>query len=79
MIQNSRSRDWQYVRSLEDIKALLLRIDARRAIIRKQAWHGTTRESLNAIFDEATAMRAELAELKSAIDTIYQQLFTEVS
>jgi hypothetical protein len=59
------------VRSLEDVQALLDRVDERRQVIRAQAWH---EGSFDAIYEEATRMKGDLAALKAALAARWEEL-----
>ena len=63
MMTNSHSPEYRHQRRREDLDALLLALDVRRAIIRRLAWRGATWEAFDSIFDEATAMRAYIEQL----------------
>lgn len=71
---SSRSRNWSRLRDLEDILAILNAIETRRRIIRAHAWRGRTPESLDAIFDEATAMARDITELRETLGDLWKQL-----
>jgi hypothetical protein len=68
----SRSQDWQRVRGVEDALALLDRVDERRCIIRRQAWG---EGSFDAIYQEATAMTDDIADLKDFLSARWADLF----
>lgn len=65
----SRSEAWEAVRSLEDIMALVARVDERREVIRQQAWG-----RMDAIYTEAAAMRVDLARLREALATCWERV-----
>jgi hypothetical protein len=71
---SSRDEKWERVRGLENLLALLDGIDERRRVIREQAWH---EGSFDAIFEEATAMRDDLARLKAQLSERWETLMEE--
>jgi hypothetical protein len=70
----SRSQEWKRVRTLEDAQALLDRVDERRRVIRRHAWHEA---SFDAIYQEATAMTGDLARLKDLLTARWHELFEQ--
>ena len=71
---SSRDEKWERVRGLENLLALLDGVDERRRVIREQAWH---EGSFDAIFEEATAMRDDLARLKAQLSERWETLMGE--
>ena len=71
---SSRAEAWERVRSLENLLALLDGVDERRRVIREQAWH---EGSFDAIFEEATAMRDDLTQLKRQLSERWETLMGE--
>ena len=71
---SSRGEEWERVRGLENVMALLDGVDERRRVIREQAWH---EGSFDAIFEEATAMRDDLAQLKRQLSERWETLIGE--
>lgn len=71
---DSKTQEWQRVRRLEDLVALLASIDARRRLIRTHAWR---EGSWDVIFAEATAMRGELAVLRERLSACWEELVGE--
>lgn len=69
---NSNCTAWQNVRNVEDLLALVNQVDERRRVIRKQAWH---EGSWRAVFEEATAMRAELNTLHDLLADAWGVLY----
>ena len=70
----SRSNAWNRVRDLEDVQALLERVDERRRVIRVQAWN---EGSYDAIYEEATRMKEDLAQLKQALAVRWEVLVNQ--
>ena len=68
---NSRSKGWDNVRTIEDLLALLASIDDRRRVIRIHAWR---EGSWDAVYQESTAMRHELAQLKTELSAAWNIL-----
>lgn len=68
---SSRSKEWDRVRQIEDLLALLSAIDDRRRIIRTHAWR---EGSWDAVYQESTAMRHELAQLKTELSAAWSTL-----
>jgi len=71
---HSRSQEWERVRSLEDVLALLASVEDRRRVIRAHAWREGDWE---AVYAEATAMREELGRLKRVLSERWEELFCE--
>jgi hypothetical protein len=61
---------------LEDILAMIARLDDRRRVIRAQAWH---QGSFMAIYEEATAMRDELQQLGNELGMLWNDLYGTVT
>lgn len=74
-MMSSKSELWQAERQTLDLLAILARVDHRRAVIRRQAWQRPG-ESWGAVYDETTAMRAEIAELRAQMSECWQRLST---
>jgi len=60
------------VRALEDLLALVARIDDRRRVIYAHAWR---EGSWDAVFDEVVAMEAELDALRAALGTVWARVY----
>ena len=69
----SRGKEWQRVQHVEDLLALVVLLDDHRRVILIQAW---SRGDWGAVYDEATAMTQELAELKAELSARWQELYT---
>lgn len=72
----SRNAAWDRVRNVEDVLAMLSRVEDRRKVIRLQAWH---QGSFPAIYEEATRMQGELAELRELLGQVWRVWFAQVS
>jgi len=72
----SRGATWQAVRNVEDLLAVLARIEDRRRVIRLHAWQ---RSSWDAIYDESVAMRVDLDDLRDYLGQVWQQVYTQVA
>ncbi len=66
----SRSEAWDWVRALEDLQAVLVRIDDRRKVIRLQAYH---EGSFDAIYDEAVGLERDLANARGRIGVLWAE------
>ena len=75
---SSRDAQWQHVRDVEDMLALVNAIDVRRRCIRAHAWHGRNAASLDRIFDEATAMAAEIHILRTELGAVWKDLYEQI-
>jgi hypothetical protein len=53
--------------------ALVEIVDERRKVIRVQAWH---EGNWTAVYQEATAMKKELEELKAVLSARWEELYT---
>jgi hypothetical protein len=69
----SRSVHWQRVRHLEDILAILERIDDRRRVIRAHLWR---QGDLQAAYVEATQMKEDIRLLKEELSTRWGELYS---
>jgi hypothetical protein len=70
---NSNSPAWQNVRSIEDLIAIVDRIDDRRKVIRVQAWN---EGSWRSVYLEATAMKDDVAILRDLLQHAWPVLHT---
>lgn len=75
-MMSSRNKQWDKVRALEDLLAMVARIDDRRKVIRAQSWH---QGSFRAIYEEATAMSAELQQLGNELGLLWNDLYGTVT
>lgn len=76
MTGNSRDESWETVRALEDLLALVARIDDRRKVIRLHSWQSS---SFGAIYDEATAMHDDLNELRECLGSAWEEIYGRVT
>jgi len=70
----SRSDEWERVRELEDLLALLAKVDGRRRVIRVQAWR---QGSWEAVYCEASQMDGDLARVRTALSSLWDRWIGE--
>lgn len=70
---NSRSIEWAKIRDLEDIMALLAKIDTDRDTIKRHAWNSGHVE----IFQASERQRRDLAQLRQALSAQWHHLTGE--
>ena len=68
---NSHDPRWKDVTEAEHILFLLGDLDERRRVVRAQSWN---EGSFDAIFDETSAMRPIIAELRERVGAVYVAL-----
>jgi hypothetical protein len=71
---NARSDDWQRLRTLEDILALLQDVDEQRAAIKRAAWvagHGE-------IYQASKKQAERLERLKARLSARWHELFEDL-
>lgn len=71
---NARSKDWERLRTLEDIMALLQDVDEERVRIKRAAWAAGHGE----VYQAAERQAAELERLKARLSERWYQLFGEL-
>jgi len=71
---HSSSKQWQDIRELETLLALLSSLEHHRAVIEVQAFN---EGSWDAVYDEALAMEPELARLRRELAARWEELFSE--
>lgn len=69
---NSRGEAWARVRQVEDVMAVVARIDERRRVMRVHAWR---EGSWDVVFQEATDMQADIMRLKELLRGAWDVLY----
>lgn len=70
----SRGRAWERVREVEELMAFLACVDERRGVVRVHAWR---EGDWGAVFEEVSAMRGELEELRAGLSQLWGELMDE--
>lgn len=72
---NARSEDWERLRTLEDILALLQDVDEERVRIKRAAWETGQKD----IYQASERQRAALERLKARLSARWYELFGELN
>lgn len=72
---NARSDDWQRLRTLEDILALLQDVDEERVRIKRAAWAAGHGE----VYQAAERQAAELERLKARLSAHWHYLMSDLN
>lgn len=70
----SRSREWERVRSLEDLLAVLASAMGHQRVIRLHAWH---EGDWGTVFVEVTAQGEDLARVQAELSARWAELYEE--
>lgn len=71
---HARSDDWQRLRTLEDIMALLIDVDEQRVRIKRAAWATGHTE----VYQAAERQAKELEKLRARLSERWHELFGEL-
>lgn len=73
-MKNSRGNEWQTLRKLEDVLAILADVNEARAEIKREAW----RYGIEAIFEATNRQQAALERLKETLSQRWHELMEQI-